>query len=156
VKSRVDQHVVTGDGRHTWTGLIPLPGSSLLADRNADGCAESRGMDASDVDVNVLLDELEGREFENEDDAFASIAVVAAAINETWESLAAIERQRRLREWLRRLHAVTRRAAEQFGALSFSITVSFPLGVSVSVTWDVSANSQSRAVGAAEPARSLA
>jgi hypothetical protein len=87
--------------------------------------------------VNALLDRLESERFKNEDDAFASIALAADAINQAWADASTWtleDRQERLHKWLSKLDHVARRAADQFEALSFSIAVSFPPGVSVSIT----------------------
>jgi len=41
----------------------------------------------------------------------------------------------RLERWIERLRAVAEEVVHQFGALSYSITVGLPAGVSVTVTW---------------------
>lgn len=41
----------------------------------------------------------------------------------------------RLERWIERLRAVAEKVVDEFGALSYSITVGLPAGVSVTVTW---------------------
>jgi hypothetical protein len=44
----------------------------------------------------------------------------------------------RLRRWIEKLREAARVVARQFSALSYSVSVSFPGGVSVGVTWATS------------------
>ena len=94
------------------------------------------------MSVNDVLATYEERDFADEAEALAAIAHVATAINEEWASQeheavvwTTEDRERRLREWLERLVAIVKRVVTQFAAISYAITVGFPLGVSVSITF---------------------
>ncbi len=98
------------------------------------------------MSVNDALAKYEQRDspdFSDEADALAAIANVATAINEEWATqqeagvlVWTIEnREKRLREWLEKLVEIVKKAATQFSAVSYAITVGFPLGVSVTISF---------------------
>ena len=86
--------------------------------------------------VDRLLLNLENNPLD-EDGALAEVATVAGAINDALDEpgLDADKREERLRKWLHRLHWLAERAAARTRASSFSVTVGYPVNVSVSFTW---------------------
>ena len=111
-------------------------------------------------DPTPVLENLAGREFGTEGDFLAALAaatwVINAAVSSDVDESYGIrtdtdprraydvrsvgvrgdgssEPERRFREWVAKLYDIARRGAEQFDAAGFSITVGFPLGVSVTV-----------------------
>ncbi len=94
------------------------------------------------MSVNDVLAIYGERDFADEAEALAAIAHVAIAINEEWASQeqeavtwTMEDREKRLREWLEKLVEIVKRVVKQFAALSYAITVSFPLGVSATITF---------------------
>jgi hypothetical protein len=85
----------------------------------------------------TMLATLETARFQDSGEAIAEIAAVVSAVNRELEGEPDEDRIRKLREWVKRLHAGVKNAAQQVGAESFSISVGFPLGISVGVEWDV-------------------
>jgi hypothetical protein len=80
-----------------------------------------------------MLDEAEAGRFADDGRAVAAVAVAADAIN---EELKKPDRdRRRLREVIEKLQKAGREVATSTGAQSFSITVGFPVGISVSFEW---------------------
>lgn len=86
-------------------------------------------------DVDSLLDEL-GGQYDAGEGLALSMAIIKA-INDEWHSPEADEeKQRRIREWSARLHKGLKTLAERSGASDFSMSVSFPTGVGVTISWE--------------------
>jgi len=93
------------------------------------------------------IDALTAERYKTPGGATAAITEVTALINteiaayarsepdETFAGFAGTAFGDRLRRWLDRLEHLVREMAKEFAALSYTLTVSWPLGVSVSVTW---------------------
>lgn len=102
-------------------------------------------MSATEQDARI--ETLTEQEFDTPGEALAAATEVSAIIN----SSIAAEQQRvgdvgtlsalggdlgdKLRKWLDKLEQLVKKIAAQFGALSYSLTVGWPLGVSVTITW---------------------
>jgi hypothetical protein len=101
-------------------------------------------VDAADARV----DELAQRSYSDTGEAFAALTETTAIINRAMKS----EAERpiagagvvgfgggdigdRIRNWINKLEEMLRVIAKQFRAMSYSVAVNWPLGVSVSVTW---------------------
>jgi hypothetical protein len=115
-------------------------------------------MNAIDA-VDQKLDTLAGARFADAPDALAALAEATGAINAALEesepgAVAGLQRQdelgvkiysywslpggdtrERLRRWIEKLRGIVKSIAEQFAALSYSVSVSIPGGVSVGVSW---------------------
>jgi hypothetical protein len=91
------------------------------------------------ADPDSLLNELEAG-IHDQAEAVGALVAAADAINRALqdEHLSNEERTQRLRKWVERLFKAAGELARRFAAVSFTITVSFPAGVSVSVTFDPS------------------
>lgn len=110
--------------------------------------------------VDVALDALANRRFGDVDEGLAALAEATGLVNANLTEPAGdpmrvtgIERRgdvltgrawtlrsdapERLRRWIVKLRAAASSIAEQFGASSYSVSVSFPAGVSVGVEWSV-------------------
>ena len=98
-------------------------------------------------EADAQLDSVTGRSYESEGDALAAIAEATAIINREIEAeyaragapgaegFARGDFGERLRKWIEKLSQLVKQVAKQFAALSYSITVSVPLGVSVTIGW---------------------
>jgi hypothetical protein len=94
------------------------------------------------------IETLTGQAYESPGDALAAVTEVAAIVNaaisaeheripsvETFAGFAESDFSDRIRKWLNKLELMLKAIAEQFAALSYSITVGWPMGVSITVTW---------------------
>jgi hypothetical protein len=93
------------------------------------------------------IDALTGERYKTPGGAAAAITEVTALINaeiaeyaqaeqdETFAGFADTAFGDRLRRWLNKLEDLLRAIAKEFVALSYTLTISWPLGVSVSLTW---------------------
>jgi hypothetical protein len=94
------------------------------------------------AETDMLLDSLETKSFEDEADALAQLTTAALAINHQIEAATADgvrteflgDPGDKIRKWIRKLVAIVKRVATEWGAISYSIGVSLT-GVSVSVEW---------------------
>lgn len=92
------------------------------------------------MSVEDVIGKYENAQFGDEAEAIAALAEMTYTINKELggddaQTLTAEDRGERLRKWVERLAKIAKQIAEKFGALSFSITVGFPAGVSVTVTF---------------------
>ncbi|MFB3739763.1 MAG: hypothetical protein ACE14W_12485 [Candidatus Velamenicoccus archaeovorus] len=93
--------------------------------------------------VEQLLDDLLSTSATDRGDALAQLMAAATVINRDWEQVlagkpftaVAVERGR-LRKWTERLAAKAEEYANAFGAVSLSVSVGWPAGIAVSLTWD--------------------
>lgn len=91
------------------------------------------------------LDALAARQFGDEGDAFAAITEAVSIINgeiaaqQARATMAGAEGLAPIgdviRHWIEKLVAMVRAIAEQFAAMTYTIGVNWPLGVSVSISW---------------------
>jgi hypothetical protein len=91
------------------------------------------------------LDELAGRPYQDEGDALAAITEAISIVNGELaaqqaratmagaEGLAPIGDV--IRRWIEKLARMVKAIAEQFEAMTYTIGVNWPLGVSVSISW---------------------
>src|SRR5215208_1906309 len=98
----------------------------------------------------VRLDSLVARDYDDEGDALAAIVEATAIINREIEMDYARARESgvegfaagdigdRLRKWIKKLVEFVKSVARRFSALSYSISVSAPFGVSATVSWSSS------------------
>jgi hypothetical protein len=94
------------------------------------------------LDVDAQLLTLEHRDWRSPSEALAAIAEVTASVNaqlasasQTYGVTGGDVVPDRLEHWIERLSAVAADVARVFGALSYSVGVSIPGGVSVSISW---------------------
>jgi hypothetical protein len=117
------------------------------------GQARKEARVPSTAEQNARIETLTGHTYDSPGDALAAVTETAAIINAEIDA----ERQRvalvegfagfgegdfgeRIRKWLNKLEEMLKKIAEQFEALSYTITVSWPMGVSISVTWSPSSS----------------
>jgi hypothetical protein len=94
------------------------------------------------TETEMLLDTLETKTFADEADAMAELTTAAIAINYEIEAAAAASTRAeflgdlgdKIRKWIRKLVAIVKKIATEWGAISYSVGVSLT-GVSVSVEW---------------------
>jgi hypothetical protein len=82
-------------------------------------------------------DEAEWTRFTDQVEAMTKLTTMVVAINSGLDSEVAASGgglSERLREWIRKLVALVKRIAEEFGAISYSIGVSLT-GVTASIEW---------------------
>jgi hypothetical protein len=115
-------------------------------------------MNANDV-VDKKLETLTNTKFADAPDALAALAEATGVVNAALEasepgavaglqgqgefdvkvysywSLPGGDTRERLRRWIEKLKEIVKSIAEQFAALSYSVSVSIPGGVSVGVSW---------------------
>jgi hypothetical protein len=93
------------------------------------------------MDVDDHLSELSRKDFRSAAEGLAALAVLTGEINTELAAhskrlgLAPGDVPDKLEEWISRLEAIAADIARQFSALSYSVGVSFPVGVSVSIAW---------------------
>jgi hypothetical protein len=92
--------------------------------------------------IDDQLAAIESRGISSSASAMAALAQMTAVINAELSGTTAAGTDalapatgERLERWIERLRAVAEEVVHQFGALSYSITVGLPAGVSVTVTW---------------------
>ena len=91
------------------------------------------------VDTEMLLQQAEAAVFEDESEAMATLTSLAISINHELEAAGSdafvtADVGDKLREWIRRLVALIKKIATEWGAIHYSIGVSLT-GVSLSVEW---------------------
>ncbi|HZQ82272.1 MAG TPA: hypothetical protein VFB25_09895 [Gaiellaceae bacterium] len=88
------------------------------------------------LDPDAQLRALEGREWRSAAEALAAVAEATASIN---AHVAGVAQDRavpdRLEHWIERLSAIAADVARTFDAFTYSVGVSIPGGVSVSISW---------------------
>ena len=103
------------------------------------------------LEQDARIDTLTGDTYASPGDALAAVTEAAAIINaaisaehertpnvETFAGFGGSDFGDRIRKWLNKLEEMLKAIAKQFAALSYSISVSWPMGVSISVTWSPS------------------
>jgi hypothetical protein len=94
--------------------------------------------------VEQLLDDLLATSAQDRGEALAQLMGAATVINRDWEQVlvgkpftaVAVERAR-LQKWIERLAAKADEYAKAFAASDLSVTVGWPAGISVSLSWDL-------------------
>jgi hypothetical protein len=92
-------------------------------------------------DIDAQLETLEGRDWHSASEALAAIAEVTASINghiaasTQLQGVTADAVPDRLEHWIDKLSRVAAEVARAFGAFTYSVGVSVPGGVSVSISW---------------------
>jgi adenine deaminase len=103
----------------------------LLAVRGA-GCKVA-AVPADDL-ANKPLSQLEaGQYYDSEGEAIRLLALAASEISGEMGT----DDPRRIKKALDRLYEAVKKVADQFDARGFSVSIFLPLGVSVTVDWDV-------------------
>lgn len=95
------------------------------------------------ISIESFLDELQQSDFKDVGDAMGGLTAAIAAVNTEITSmdvgtegfLALGGKGDRIRNWLKRLWALVKKIATQFGAISYSVSIGFPAGVSVDFEW---------------------
>ena len=91
---------------------------------------------SDDESIDDYLREIRQASFGTPEEALGALLTATTMINTAWPDVYMLEeRQARITKWLGDLREVARRAARDFNASRFSITVAFPAGVSVTIAW---------------------
>jgi len=100
-----------------------------------------RGWVSDDESIDDFFQQILQMRFNSPEEALGALLTATTMINTAWPIAygeLGEQRQSRITKWLGDLREVTRRAARDFNASGFSITVGHPAGVSVTMTWPMS------------------